>query len=304
MLTPRTIIVFLCWTCGLSFFCHTAYAQSSSPPPMRPGNGSELEIKGGELSWPRTEQLPSSTPNDRFMQKKLNEHLESASLNIMRPSTMFPENPSEFMLNVILLHAVKDSIASLHDETIARMVDMFVLRNLLRPLSNDKPAPVNSWSMSAPNTMPFGIGVSYVGLLDPVEIYRNWQRKKRALRTKMVLMTLFGNTTRPLTKHETDSIKRSIEWKRNVPVSTIANPVQISTLLKNDTIVEPSKPKFTAPLIGKERPQNKRDPIASVPSNFLCCIRVVKNKQVILSETKRIINELLIDPNLSNVSEI
>lgn len=186
MLTPRTIIVFLCWTCGLSFFCHTAYAQSSTPPPMRPGNGSELEIKGGELSWPRTEQLPSSTPNDRFMQKKLNEHLESASLNIMRPSTMFPENPSEFMLNVILLHAVKDSIASLHDETIARMVDMFVLRNLLRPLSNDKPAPVNSWSMSAPNTMPFGIGVSYVGLLDPVEIYRNWQRKKRALRTKMV----------------------------------------------------------------------------------------------------------------------
>lgn len=164
--------------------------------------------------------------------EKLNEHLESASLNIMRPSTMFPENPSEFMLNVILLHAVKDSIASLHDETIARMVDMFVLRNLLRPLSNDKPAPVNSWSMSAPNTMPFGMGVSYVGLLDPVEIYRNWQRKKRALRTKMVLMTLFGNTTRPLTKHETDSIKRSIEWKRNVPVSTIANPVQISTLLK------------------------------------------------------------------------
>ena len=187
------------------------------------------------MSWPRTEQLPSSTPNDRFMQKKLNEHLESASLNIMRPSTMFPENPSEFMLNVILLHAVKDSIASLHDETIARMVNMFVLRNLLRPLSNDKPAPVNSWSMSAPNTMPFGMGVSYVGLLDPVEIYRNWQRKKRALRTKMVLMTLFGNTTRPLTKHETDSIKRSIEWKRNVPVSTIANPVQISTLLKNDT---------------------------------------------------------------------
>ena len=73
MLTPRTIIIFLCWTCGLSFFCHTAYAQSSTPPPMRPGNGSELEIKGGELSWPRTEQLPSSTPNDRFMQKKLNE---------------------------------------------------------------------------------------------------------------------------------------------------------------------------------------------------------------------------------------
>ena len=55
MLTPRTIIVFLCWTCGLSFFCHTAYAQSSTPPPMRPGNGSELEIKGGELSWPRTD---------------------------------------------------------------------------------------------------------------------------------------------------------------------------------------------------------------------------------------------------------
>ena len=266
MLTPRTIIVFLCWTCGLSFFCHTAYAQSSTPPPMRSGNGSELEIKGGELSWPRTEQLPSSTPNDRFMQKKLNEHLESASLNIMRPSTMFPENPSEFMLNVILLHAVKDSIASLHDETIARMVDMFVLRNLLRPLSNDKPAPVNSWSMSAPNTMPFGMGVSYVGLLDPVEIYRNWQRKKRALRTKMVLMTLFGNTTRPLTKHETDSIKRSIEWKRNVPVSTIANPVQISTLLKNDTIVEPSKPKFTAPLFGKERPQTAIDTISAASS--------------------------------------
>ena len=205
MLTPRTIIVFLCWTCGLSFFCHTAYAQSSTPPPMRPGNGSELEIKGGELSWPRTEQLPSSTPNDRFMQKKLNEHLESASLNIMRPSTMFP-------------------------------------------------------------TMPFGIGVSYVGLLDPVEIYRNWQRKKRALRTKMVLMTLFGNTTRPLTKHETDSIKRSIEWKRNVPVSTIANPVQISTLLKNDTIVEPSKPKFTAPLFGKERPQMAIDTISAASS--------------------------------------
>lgn len=170
------------------------------------------------------------------------------------------------MLNVILLHAVKDSIASLHDETIARMVDMFVLRNLLRPLSNDKPAPVNSWSMSVPNTMPFGIGVSYVGLLDPVEIYRNWQRKKRALRTKMVLMTLFGNTTRPLTKHETDSIKRSIEWKRNVPVSTIANPVQISTLLKNDTIVEPSKPKFTAPLFGKERPQTAIDTISAASS--------------------------------------
>lgn len=233
---------------------------------MRPGNGSELEIKGGELSWPRTEQRPSSTPNDRFLQKKLNEHLESASLNIMRPSTMFPENPSEFMLNVILLHAVKDSIASLHDETIARIVDMFVLRNLLRPLSNDKPDPVNNWSMSAPNTMPFGMGVSYVGLLDPVEIYRNWQRKKRALRTKMVLMTLFGNTTRPLTKHETDSIKRSIEWKRNVPVSTIANPVQISTLLKNDTIVEPSKPKFTAPLFGKERPQTAIDTISAASS--------------------------------------
>lgn len=146
------------------------------------------------------------------------------------------------------------------------MVDMFVLRNLLQPLSNDKPDPVNSWSMSAPNTMPFGMGVSYVGLLDPVEIYRNWQRKKRALRTKMVLMTLFGNTTRPLTKHETDSIKRSIEWKRNVPVSTIANPVQISTLLKNDTIVEPSKPKFTAPLFGKERPQMAIDTISAASS--------------------------------------
>jgi len=82
----------------------------------------------------------------------------------------------------------------------------------------------------------------------------------------MVLMTLFGNTTRPLTKHETDSIKRSIEWKRNVPVSTIANPVQISTLLKNDTIVEPSKPKFTAPLFGKERPQTAIDTISAASS--------------------------------------
>ena len=169
MLTPRTIIDYLCWTCAKTFISHTTYTQSSTPPPMRPGNGSELEIKGGELSWHRTEQLPSSSPNDRFMQKMQNEHLESASLNIMRPAIMFPENPSEFMLNVILLHAVKDSIASLHDETIARMVDMFVLRNLLRPLSKDKPAHVNSRSKSAPNTMPFGIGNSYVELLDSEE---------------------------------------------------------------------------------------------------------------------------------------
>ena len=207
------------------------WAESPAPPPMRPGNGSELEIKGGELSWPRTEQMPTSTPKDQFIQRRLDDHLEKASLQVMKPSTLFPENPSEFMMNVILLHAVKDSIASLHDETIARMGEMFLMRNLLRPLSDDRPDPVNNFMMGAPNTMPFGLGIAYVGIIDPVELYREWKRKKRALRTKMVLMTLFGDDNRLLTKQETDSIKLSIEKKRNAPVSRIANPVLISTLL-------------------------------------------------------------------------
>lgn len=224
---------------------------------MRPGNGSELEIKGGEQSWPRTEQMPTSTPNDHFIQRRLDDHLEKASIQVMKPSTLFPENPSEFMLNVILLHAVKDSIASLHDETIARMVDHFLVRNLLRPLSDDRPGPVNNFMMGAPNTMPFGASIAYVGIIDPVELYREWKRKKRALRTKMVLMTLFGDDNRLLTKQETDSIKQDLEKKRNAPVSRIDNPVLISALLANDTIVAPSKPKFTAPLWGKERPRFK-----------------------------------------------
>ena len=42
--------------------------------------------------------------------------------------------------------------------------------------------------------------------------------------------------------------------------------IQISTLLKNDTIVEPSKPKFTAPLFGKERPQMAIDTISAASS--------------------------------------
>lgn len=236
---------------------------------MRPGNGSELEIKGGELSWPRTEQMPTSTPNDRFIQRRLDDHLEKASLQVMKPSTLFPENPSEFMLNVILLHAVKDSIASLHDETIARMVDHFLVRNLLRPLSNDRPDPVNNFMMGAPNTMPIGAGIAYVGIVDPVELYREWKRKKQALRTKMVLMTLFGDDNRLLTKQETDSIEQSLAKKRKAPTSRIANPILISTLLANDTIVAPSKPKFTAPLWGKERPKFKLDtpslPDGSIP---------------------------------------
>lgn len=226
---------------------------------MRPGNGSELEIKGGEQSWPRTEQMPTSITNDRFIQRRLDEHLEKASLQVMKPSTLFPENPSEFMLNVILLHAVKDSIASLHDETIARMVDHFLVRNLLRPLSDDRPAPVNNFTMGMPNTMPIGAGIAYIGIVDPVELYREWKRKKQALRTKMVLMTLFGDDDRLLTKQETDSIEQSLAKKRKAPTSRIANPILISTLLANDTIVAPSKPKFTAPLWGKERPKFKFD---------------------------------------------
>lgn len=238
------------------------WAESPTPPPMRPGNGSELEIKGGELSWPRTEQMPTSTPKDQFIQHRLDDHLEKASLQVMKPSTLFPENPSEFMMNVILLHAVKDSIASLQDETIARMGEMFLMRNLLRPLSDDRPDPVNNFMMGAPNTMPFGLGIAYVGIIDPVELYREWKRKKRALRTKMVLMTLFGDDNRLLTKQETDSIKLSIEKKRNAPVSRIANPVLISTLLENDTIVAPSKPKFRAPLWGTKRPEIPLDTLA------------------------------------------
>lgn len=261
---PRTTRRLRLWMCGM--FISATYilsADSPTPPPMRPGNGSELEIKGGELSWPRTEQLPTSTPNDRFIQKRLDDHLESASLQIMKPSTLFPENPSEFILNVILLHAVKDSIASQYDEKIARMVDMFLVRNLLQPISDDRPAPVNGFTMGMPNTMSTSVGIAYVGVIDPVELYREWQRKKRALRTKMVLMTLFGDTTRLLTKHETDSIKQSLDKKRNAPVSRIANPVLISTLLANDTIVAPSKPKFTAPLWGKERPKFNLEPTFS-----------------------------------------
>ncbi len=257
----QTTRILRLWTCGLlATAASTLLADSPAPPPMRPGNGSELEIKGGESSWPRTEQMPTSVPNERFVQKRLDEHLESASLQIMKPSTLFPENPSEFMLNVILLHAVKDSIASLYDETIARMVDKFLVRNLLQPISDDRLDPVNNFTMGAPNTMPIGVRVAYVGVIDPVELYREWQRKKRALRTKMVLMTLFGDTTRLLTKHETDSIKQSLDKKRNAPVSRIANPVLISTLLANDTIVAPSKPKFTAPLWGKERPKFPLEP--------------------------------------------
>ena len=207
------------------------------------------------MSWPRTEQMPTSVPNDRFVQKRLDEHLESASLQIMKPSTLFPENPSEFMMNVILLHAVKDSIASLYDETIARMVDMFLVRNLLQPISDDRPAPVNGFTMGMPNTMSTSVGIAYVGVIDPVELYREWQRKKRAMRTQMVLATLFGDDNRLLTKHETDSIEQSLEQKRKAPTSRIANPILISTLLANDTIDAPSKPKFTAPLWGKERPK-------------------------------------------------
>lgn len=264
MPNPRTTRRLRLWVCGVLLFATcTLSAESPAPPPMRPGNGSELEIKGGELSWPRTEQMPTSTPNDRFIQKRLDEHLESASLQIMKPSTLFPENPSEFMLNVILLHAVKDSIASLYDETIARMVDMFLVRNLLQPISDDRPAPVNSFTMGAPNTMPIGAGIAYVGIIDPVELYREWQRKKRALRTQMVLMTLFGDDNRLLTKQETDSIEQSLDKKRNAPVSRIANPILISTLLANDTVVAPSKPKFTAPLWGKERPKFNLKPTFS-----------------------------------------
>ena len=40
----------------------------------------------------------------------------------------------------------------------------------------------------------------------------------------------------------------------------------LDTLLKNDTIVEPSKPKFTAPLFGKERPQMAIDTISAASS--------------------------------------
>ena len=252
----QTTRILRLWAYGLlATAASTLLADSPAPPPMRPGNGSELEIKGGELSWPRTEQMPTSVPNDRFVQKRLDEHLESASLQIMKPSTLFPENPSEFMLNVILLHAVKDSIASLYDETIARMVDMFLVRNLLQPISDDRPAPVNGFTMGMPNTMSTSVGIAYVGVIDPVELYREWQRKKRAMRTQMVLATLFGDDNRLLTKHETDSIEQSLEQKRKAPTSRIANPILISTLLANDTIDAPSKPKFTAPLWGKERPK-------------------------------------------------
>ena len=262
----QTTRILRLWTCGLlATAASTLLADSPAPPPMRPGNGSELEIKGGELSWPRTEQMPTSVPNERFVQKRLDEHLESASLQIMKPSTLFPENPSEFMLNVILLHAVKDSIASLYDETIARMVDKFLVRNLLQPISDDRLDPVNNFTMGAPNTMSTGVRVAYIGVIDPVELYRNWQRKKRAMRTQMVLMTLFGDDNRLLTKHETDSIEQSLEQKRKAPTSRIANPILISTLLANDTIDAPSKPKFTAPLWGKERP--KFPLVPAIPSS-------------------------------------
>ena len=221
---------------------------------MRPGNGSELEIKGGEQSWPRTEQFPTSTPNDRFIQRRLDDHLEKASLQVMKPSTLFPENPSEFMLNVILLHAAKDSIASLHDETIARMVDMFLTRNLLRPLSDDRPDPVNNFMMGAPNTIPLSAGIAYVGIIDPVELYREWKRKKRALRTKMVLMTLFGDDNRLLTKQETDS-----HGCRN---SRLSRPIPSPY---------PTQRRSAAPTLFRDNPGNSHTDSPSPPDQALVC---------------------------------
>ena len=77
---------------------------------MRPGNGSELEIKGVNCRGPapnRCLPLPPKTNSYNVGSTTIWKRLR---LQVMKPSTLFPENPSEFMMNVILLHAVKDSI--------------------------------------------------------------------------------------------------------------------------------------------------------------------------------------------------
>ncbi len=255
---PITRIGFLC-VCGLCAILLSAQGQNT-PPPMRTGNGSELEMNN--LSWPREGQLPTEIPNTQLIQKRLEDYLEPLSLQAMRPSPLFPENPSEFMMKVILLHAVKDSIAGLHDETIARMNKMFLTENLLAPISTREYTPTYPWMTGTARGFSGSTGIVFVGLLDPVEIYRNWQRHKRAMRTQIILMTLFGDDTRLLTKAETDSIKREEEHRHNIPVQKVSSSTPITTLLQNDTIVAPSKPKFTAPLFGKERPTIPSDSLS------------------------------------------
>ncbi len=199
------------WMCGLCAMCMLAQEQGT-PPPMRTGNGSELELNN--LSWPRENQLPTVVPNTGFVQKRLTDYLEPVSVQALRPSALFPENPSEFMMRVILLHAVKDSIVGLHDETIAHMNKMFLTENLLAPISTRDYKPSFPWMMGASRGLSGGAGIAYVGVIDPVEIYRNWQRRKRAMRTQIVLMTLFGDDSRLLTKSETDSIRREEERRK------------------------------------------------------------------------------------------
>ncbi len=244
--------------CGL---CAIHLSAQDTPPPMRTGNGSELELKN--LSWPRDNQLPTTTPNTGFIQKQLDDYLEPVSLQALRPSPLFPENPSEFMMKVILLHVAKDSIAGLHDEMIARMNKMFLTENLLAPISTRDYSPAFPWTMGASRGFSGGTGIAYVGVIDPMEIYRNWKRRKREMRTQIVLMTLFGDDARLLTKAETDSMRREEERIRNLPVKPVENPTSITTLLQNDTVVAPAKPKFTAPLFGKERPTLPADSLSA-----------------------------------------
>ncbi len=251
MLSLQSTRILLLVACGMSI----ASLSAQTPPPMQTGNGSDLEL--ANPTWPRDNQLPTTISDTHFMQKKLTDRLEEASLQVMRPSTMFPENPSEFMLNVILLHTVKNSIAGLQDETIARMVSNLFPSDFLKSLSHTQPTPVVPWTMGIPGSTASS-GIVFTGLFDPVEIYRNWKRHKQNMRTQLVLATLFGDDERLLSKNETDSIARALDEKRNAPTGAVAHPTPTSTLLQNDTIVAPSKPKFTAPLFGKERPQQPR----------------------------------------------
>ncbi len=134
------------------------------------------------------------------------------------------------------------------------MNKIFLTNNLLAPISTQEYTPTYPWMMGAARGFSGSTGIAFVGLLDPVEIYRNWQRRKREMRTQIVLMALFGEDSRLLTKAETDSIKRAQEHRHNIPIQKVDNPTSITTLLQNDTVTAPSQPKFTAPLFGKERP--------------------------------------------------
>ncbi|MCU6768027.1 hypothetical protein OCV73_03565 [Barnesiella propionica] len=121
----------------------------------------------------------------------LKEYIKPAvTTNILLPS-MFPANPSFLMRRVMIRHMASDSVAGANDKYIKIYMENFY-KNLLKggSLSFQYVPPVEYSLSRFGGPLSVGAGCAFVGVIDPVEMYRMYKKRRREKKTQEVLFHL------------------------------------------------------------------------------------------------------------------